>query len=123
MRLRMASRNLIKRKASSRSYYEANKEYERASARKRMRERRQRTRDWLLEYLKTHPCVDCGETDLVVLEFDHVKGVKSFQIGDAISKGINLKRVQDEVGKCEVRCANCHRIKTYKEAGFRHRDV
>ena len=42
----------------------------------------------LAEYLSCHPCVDCGETDIRVLEFDHIKGKKS---GD-ISRMMSIQR-------------------------------
>jgi hypothetical protein len=65
-------------------------------------------------YLETHPCVDCGENDPVVLEFDHITGMKKFNIGHLYSKR-TLKTVQNEISKCVIRCANCHRRKTAKE--------
>jgi hypothetical protein len=75
-----------------------------------------------LEYLKAHPCVDCGETNPVVLEFDHVRGKKEFNISKASAKNIGICRLQGEVAKCDVRCANCHRKKTYIHAGYTHKD-
>tara|TARA_B110001452_G_scaffold90736_2_gene74683 strand:+ start:113 stop:508 length:396 start_codon:yes stop_codon:yes gene_type:complete len=56
-------------------------------------------------------CVDCKITDWRVLEFDHVKGEKKGNIGDM--KSSSFKIIKEEIRKCEVRCANCHRIKTF----------
>jgi hypothetical protein len=73
----------------------------------------------ILRYLEQHPCVDCGESDPVVLEFDHRDpGAKSFNIGAASTGSIGLERVRREIQKCDVRCANCHRRKTAKTAGY-----
>ena len=118
----MAGRDPAKQRAARRRYYEANKAKVKARAKASTIAMRHKVRRWLLAYLKTHPCVDCGETNPVVLEFDHVNGEKHFNIGEATSRSISLRRVISEVGKCEVRCANCHRIKSYNEAGHTHRD-
>ena len=75
--------------------------------------------DFVVEYLFRHPCVDCGENDPIVLEFDHVKGVKSYNICHMISKLAPIEAVKIEIEKCEVRCANCHRRKTAKQFNFR----
>lgn len=76
---------------------------------------RARNRKWLIEYLQTHPCVDCGESDIVVLDFDHVRGTKIMCVSEmAVKRTASLKNVQDEVAKCEVRCANDHRRITNK---------
>ena len=75
-----------------------------------------RTRLWLKEYLQAHPCVDCGEHDLRVLEFDHMKPEdKTAGVSRLAGNGASLARVQAEVAKCEVRCANCHRRRTIEE--------
>jgi Zn finger protein HypA/HybF involved in hydrogenase expression len=72
---------------------------------------RQRKRILSIEYLKQHPCVDCGNSDVRVLDFDH-RGDKSFGIGAAISGGhLSWAKILIEIAKCEVRCANCHRIR------------
>jgi hypothetical protein len=49
---------------------------------------------------------------VVVLEFDHVRGGKDRNICDLARDGVSLKRLQDEIDKCEVRCANDHRRRT-----------
>ncbi|HEY2714992.1 MAG TPA: hypothetical protein VGI73_02095 [Solirubrobacterales bacterium] len=70
----------------------------------------------LLDYFADHPCKDCGETDPLVLGFDHLRD-KEF----SISKGLvdrNWQSVLDEIAKCEVVCANCHRRRTAKRGGF-----
>ena len=82
---------------------------------------RERIRVFINNYLKGNPCVDCGEADTIVLEFDHVAG-KDFNISDATRKGVSMKRLKDEIAKCEVRCANCHRKKTYERNGSTHKD-
>jgi hypothetical protein len=64
----------------------------------------------LASYLQEHPCVDCGNSDVRVLEFDHVRGNKSF--GIATKMKCSWKVIEKEIEKCDVRCANCHRIVT-----------
>jgi Asp/Glu/hydantoin racemase len=68
----------------------------------------------VFNYLSLNPCVDCGITDVVVLEFDH-KSNKEFNIGEAIKQGTSHKRILNEITKCEVRCANCHKRKTHQD--------
>lgn len=70
-----------------------------------------------LEWLASHPCVDCGEDDVLVLDSDHVRGKKR----GCISKMVNSytwSTVLRELKKCESRCANCHRRKTATEQGW-----
>lgn len=77
--------------------------------------RRNKNRNYVLEYLSEHPCVDCGETDPVVLEFDHIRD-KDKKISDLINYSHN--RLKEEILKCEVRCSNCHKRKTSKEQNW-----
>lgn len=79
------------------------------------RNRRVQTKSKLLQYLSECSCVDCGEDNPVVLEFDHM-GEKKL----AISQMQNYKweTILEEINKCLIRCANCHRIKTSKERGW-----
>lgn len=65
-------------------------------------------------------CVDCGESDPVVLDFDHRNpDTKLFTICDGVSYGYAWSRIQAEASKCDVRCANCHRRRTAKQFGWR----
>src|SRR3989344_1777774 len=73
----------------------------------------------LLEYLQEHPCVDCGEKNPIVLEFDHVSQDKKGNISSLLATlKWSWRTVLTEIEKCEVRCANCHRIKTSKQLGW-----
>lgn len=72
-------------------------------------------KNYVIEYLKEHPCVDCKESDLVVLDFDHVSDVKENNISRMVYVGCSLTKIKLEIAKCEVRCANCHRRKTAKQ--------
>lgn len=63
-------------------------------------------------YLSEHPCIDCGCTDIRCLEFDHVRGKKTANIAVLLKNAASWPRIEAEIAKCEVRCANCHRIKT-----------
>ena len=73
----------------------------------------------LVAYLLAHPCVDCGETDPVKLEFDHRDpSLKRGNIGFiAARKPWHL--VLREIEKCDVRCANCHARRTAKQQNWR----
>ncbi len=67
----------------------------------------------VINYLFKHPCVDCGETDPLVLEFDHVRGIKKENLGRLLQATPSWKKIMEEIDKCEVRCANCHKRKTF----------
>lgn len=67
-------------------------------------------RTLLLEFFKSG-CVDCGETDLVVLECDHIADDKAFNIGDKM-RNVTPSTLQRELNKCQPVCANCHKKRT-----------
>lgn len=70
---------------------------------------------YLIQYFKAHPCTDCGEEDPVVLEFDHLRD-KAFDIGAGLTS-TSWQKLLDEIEKCEVVCANCHRRRTARRRG------
>ena len=78
----------------------------------RMREKRRRIRNFLRQYLAEHPCVDCKESDVLVLQFDHVRGEKNMDISRMKRQMASNAKLLEEIAKCEVRCANCHQRKT-----------
>jgi hypothetical protein len=73
----------------------------------------------VMGYLNDHPCVDCGEGNRVVLHFDHVRGVKRMSIAELVRDYHPWETVTAEIANCEVRCANCHLIRTAKQLGWR----
>ncbi len=97
-----------------RSHYVNNKEYYLLKARKRNKHNRESIKKYLWEYLEDHPCVDCGEKDPIVMDFDH-KRDKIAAISSFIKGNYSLEKVKIEIQKCEVRCANCHRRKTARD--------
>lgn len=67
----------------------------------------------LIEFLSDKACVDCGESDMIVLEFDHRETRdKLFTINEAVRSGVSWERILAEIDKCDIRCANCHRRRT-----------
>ena len=71
-------------------------------------------RSYVFNYLKKNPCIDCGEANVLALEFDHVHS-KKFDVGTALNSNISLELLRKEIKKCVVRCSSCHRIKTHLE--------
>lgn len=66
---------------------------------------------FVYNFLKNNPCSQCGETNILTLQFDHLRD-KKFEIGIAVTQGYSLKSIEQEISKCQVLCANCHSIKT-----------
>jgi hypothetical protein len=92
--------------------YSAKYQAEHPQQRKEIQARRyQRLKEALRWYNLTHPCVDCGEKDPIVLEFDHLPQFK--KLGSPYNFK-SLAKVWAEIQKCEVVCANCHARRTYQ---------
>jgi hypothetical protein len=91
-------------------YYEKNKEKELAYKWDRQIRQREKARAFVQEYLKTHPCVDCGQSNPLILTFDHVRGNKKMALSQMVNRGYSITALQAEIDKCEVRCHNCHHL-------------
>jgi len=70
---------------------------------------------FIYEYLLEHPCVDCGAKDPRVLQFDHVRGRKKYLVSKMVTGRYPMQKVVAEIKKCDVRCANCHALRTAEE--------
>jgi hypothetical protein len=92
-------------------YYRRNREAQKARLLRNASIRRADNRTRSIDYLRTHPCVDCGEMDIIVLQFDHLRDKKA-NVTDLINSGATWAAIEREIAKCEVRCANCHRLET-----------
>lgn len=90
-------------------------EYQRRPGSKQRRSHTARERRTRLQEIKlASGCVDCGYRDNpAALDFDHIpeRGEKLYSIGSGMAR-MSEKALLVEIAKCEVRCANCHRIKT-----------
>ena len=74
-------------------------------------------RDWMAQYKLDLGCTDCGYNEHPhALEFDHVMGEKEFNVSQGQDK--SYKALLEEISKCDVMCANCHRIRTAERGGF-----
>jgi len=82
------------------------------------RKRQEVARPFIKGYLGSHPCVDCGESDPVVLEFDHV-GAKRNGLSILAAGGASIRLLSDEIEQCEVVCVNCHRRRTARRGNWR----
>lgn len=101
-------------KEYSRNHYKKDKQYYLDSN----KERRKRNRQYVYNYLKEHPCEECGESRIAALQFDHLdRDEKDFTIGRKAHIS-SLDRIKKEIEKCRVLCANCHAIHTAKQFGW-----
>lgn len=74
-------------------------------------------RERIKEYLESHPCVDCGESDIRVLQFDHKDPVtKKGNVCELLPWSWRV--IKEEIDKCDVRCANDHRRRTGEQFGY-----
>lgn len=93
------------------------------SARRRSREgklkRQNIARRFIMRYLVGKKCMDCGYDNSLALQFDHVNPKKkSKNVSTLVKEGYALEKIKAEIGKCVIRCANCHQIKTAHQLGF-----
>jgi hypothetical protein len=99
---------------SSSSYH---KEYwkefpeRRKTIKENLKKHKQLVAEKIVEHFIKNPRVECGETNILKLEFDHLND-KEFNISEGITMGFAWKRMEKEINKCQVLCANCHAVKS-----------
>ncbi len=94
-----------------RNHYYKNVQYYVKKAHKWTHANKGKVQQYIVDYLIKHPCIDCGESDPRVLEFDHIKD-KTREIGIMLMHHATITSLNREILKCVVRCANCHRRRT-----------
>jgi hypothetical protein len=90
-------------------YYYANRERHLASTTERHRRAAEENKMRYCAYLEEHECLDCGETNILVLEPDHVRGEKKCNVSELVLRAYAWTTIEAELAKCEIVCANCHR--------------
>lgn len=101
------------------NHYKENTDYYLKKAVRNKTAYKEEARKLIWDHLEKNHCVDCGESDPLVLEFDHMDGVEKVAgVGAMISRGMTLDSIRAEMLKCEVRCCNCHRRRTAKQFGW-----
>lgn len=82
--------------------------------RKRTRENQKKFKAWYDSLKEGKPCVDCKISyPVVAMDWDHLpQFIKIDDLASLVKKG-NKKVILEEIAKCELRCKNCHAIKTH----------
>lgn len=81
--------------------------------------------------VKGGPCTDCGERfPACCMDFDHRPGLKSKKgagpsnVGTMVAHHYSIEKIKEEIEKCDLVCANCHRIRTRdRRIGSRRSDA
>lgn len=72
---------------------------------------RLKVEEFLISLFQQNPCVDCGEADIRVLEFDHLRD-KEANISTMLANACSIAKIKSEICKCEIVCKNCHAKRT-----------
>lgn len=95
---------------------EQNREYQRRHYLKykehhldRIKKRRVEIRLWINSYKQDKTCVRCGFDNPLALDFHHLYD-KKYNLAEICNYGVSIETLKAEITKCELICANCHRI-------------
>jgi hypothetical protein len=105
-------------RAYGREHYQRNRPAYLEKADRRRRVERPLVRERVFGYLRTHPCVDCGEAEIVLLDFDHRDPTLKRVTVSRLIRSASWEAAEREIAKCDVRCANCHRRRTAEQFGW-----
>lgn len=104
----MAYKDLDKRRAYDKAWYHKQSPEWKIRKQERAFNRRRKLQDLITSFKAHRGCLICKEDDPVVLDLHHT-AKKETAIANAIKQGWSIKRIKDEIAKCIVLCANCHR--------------
>lgn len=105
-------------RAYSREHYRRNRQAYLARAATRRKTDREENRQRIFDHLVEHPCVDCGQTDPIVLDFDHRDRTAKRGTISRLARQVSWAVLELEIARCDVRCANCHRRRTAEQFGW-----
>lgn len=109
----MAYSDPDKRKAYAKAHYEANKALYIKRARVHAAKVRKERQDVVNKAKEEAGCADCGGFfPAVCMDFDHIADDKSDAVSKMVMDGRPWTLIEAEMAKCEVVCANCHRLRT-----------
>lgn len=100
-------------KSRSKQYYSKNPVKHKLKVKERRKQLVVDNRKLMLDLLKEAKCKDCGNTDFRVFEFDHLRDKKS-NISEMLT--FPWPSILEEIQKCEIVCANCHKLRTIKRS-------
>jgi hypothetical protein len=81
-----------------------------AKVRQRSKDRRKARKEWYLEFMQDKSCSACSETETACLDWHHLDpSVKDGEISTMIGEMRPMDRIFEEMAKCLILCANCHR--------------
>lgn len=107
----MPRRDQEQQNVYQRAWYRRNVE----TRKKQIRERESEIIDWFRAFKRTLHCEECHVSDWRCLDFHHIDpSKKEFVMANLWHRGYSRIRILEEIAKCQVLCANCHRIKTYE---------
>lgn len=105
----------------SRAYYHRNRKTHAQVTRLRTSKRIKEHKARIISLFVKSGCTDCGTKDVLVLEFDHARGVKLGNVNRLLNRGCSWKVILKEIRKCDIVCANCHKRRTYARSADSYR--
>jgi len=103
--------NIDKMREYRRTWYKKNKKH----AMSKIKERKSKLRLWIKEYKAILKCERCGQNHPATIQFHHLDpSKKDFNISVAVKNSFSIEKIQEEINKCIVLCANCHCIEHYQ---------
>jgi len=107
-------RDAARQRAAKKRWYEENKQVYLDRNKRLYEEKRAR-----LTELKNAPCADCGlRYPPFVMDFDHREDVEKLGNVGALLRKWSWKRLLTEIEKCDIVCANCHRVRSARRGGW-----
>ena len=96
-------------------YYRENRADYMRLGRERKRKNREHNRKRVRQLQSSTPCMDCGQHfHFAAMQFDHVRGEKRENVSTLINEGHGPEIIDAEIAKCDLVCANCHAVRTYR---------